>query len=193
MAEHVIKTGLTLPINGAPSAEISTGGKVTQVALVGHDYPTMKPRMHVNEGDRVKRGQLLFEDRKGNGIRFTAPGAGEVTAIHRGEKRKFLSVVIDLNEAELAGELSADDHMALASYTGAAPETLSADQVRSLIAESGLWTALRQRPFDRVPSVDESCAAVFVTSRRRIVTRSLAQRAPSSRGKRRRCVTASAP
>ena len=164
MAEHVIKTGLTLPINGAPSAEISTGGEVTQVALVGHDYPTMKPRMAVQEGDRVKRGQLLFEDRKGKGIRFTAPAAGEVVAIHRGEKRKFLSLVIALNDAERQGALSADDHMPFASFTGQAPDTLSADQVRSLIAESGLWTALRQRPFDRVPSVDDTCAAVFVTA-----------------------------
>ena len=164
MAEHVIKTGLALPINGVPSTEISEGGAVTRVAVVGHDYPTMKPRMHVNEGDRVKRGQLLFEDRKGAGIRFTAPAAGEVVAIHRGEKRKFLSLVIELNEAEQNGTLTDDDHMAFASFTGEPAESLSGEQIRSLIAESGLWTALRQRPFDRVPSVEDSCAAIFVTA-----------------------------
>jgi Na+-transporting NADH:ubiquinone oxidoreductase subunit A len=164
MAEHVFKKGLALPISGKPSAEISDGGAVTHVALVGHDYPTMKPRMHVVEGDLVKRGQLLFEDRKGEGVRFTAPAAGEIVAIHRGDKRLFLSVVIALNAAEQSGELTATDHMTFASYTGDDPDSLTGDQVRSLIAESGLWTALRQRPFERVPSVADSCAAIFVTA-----------------------------
>ena len=45
MAEHVIKQGLSLPITGKPSDQISDGGDVTHVAIVGHDYPTMKPRM----------------------------------------------------------------------------------------------------------------------------------------------------
>ena len=61
MAKHVIKQGLLLPINGKPSDEISDGADVTRVAVVGHDYPTMKPRMHVEVGDVVKRGQLLFD------------------------------------------------------------------------------------------------------------------------------------
>ncbi len=164
MAEHVIKQGLSLPINGKPSDQISEGEAVTRVAIVGHDYPTMKPRMHVEVGDSVKRGQLLFEDRKSEGVLFTAPGAGQVVAIHRGEKRKFLSLVIELNEAEQTGSTSADDHATFASYTGAAASALTGEQVRALLSESGLWTALRQRPFDRVPSSNESCAAIFVTA-----------------------------
>ena len=164
MAEHVIKKGLELPISGKPSNEIVAGAAVSHVAIVGHDYPTMKPRMHVEVGDRVKRGQLIFEDRKSDGIRFTAPAAGEIVDIHRGEKRKFLSMVIALNEAEKSGQTTDDDHMSFASYTGADPTSLDGDQVRSLLAESGLWTALRQRPFDRVPSTNDSCAAIFVTA-----------------------------
>jgi Na+-transporting NADH:ubiquinone oxidoreductase subunit A len=164
MAEHVIKKGLSLPINGRPSDQVSDGGAVTHVAVVGHDYPTMKPRMHVEVGDTVKRGQLLFEDRKGEGVRFTAPGAGEVVAIHRGERRKFLSLVIELSAAEQNGALTPDDHMTFPSFTGADVSALSGDQIRELVAESGLWTAIRQRPFDRVPSTNEACAAIFVTA-----------------------------
>jgi Na+-transporting NADH:ubiquinone oxidoreductase subunit A len=164
MAEHVIRKGLSLPISGRPSDQVSDGGAVTHVAVVGHDYPTMKPRMHVEVGDSVKRGQLLFEDRKSEGVRFTAPGAGEVVAIHRGERRKFLSLVIELSATEKSGDLTADDHMTFPSFTGAAVNSLSGEQVRALVSESGLWTAIRQRPFDRVPSSSESCAAIFVTA-----------------------------
>ena len=74
MGNHVIKKGLDLPITGQPKQEISASPTTTQVALLGHDYPTMKPRMHVKVGDQVKRGQLLFEDRKSEGGSFYGPG-----------------------------------------------------------------------------------------------------------------------
>lgn len=165
MARHVITRGLDLPISGKPSADISTPSTVTQVGLLGHDYPTMKPRMHVAEGDEVKRGQLLFEDRKSVGVCFTAPGAGKVVAIHRGEKRKFLSLVIELNEAEQKNLPSDQDFASFENYQADAdPASLNPDQVKALISESGLWTAIRQRPFGRVPSTQATCAALFITA-----------------------------
>jgi Na+-transporting NADH:ubiquinone oxidoreductase subunit A len=56
----------------------------------------MKPQFEVAVGDAVKLGQLLFTDKKTPGVRFTSPGTGRVAAINRGERRAFLSVVIDL-------------------------------------------------------------------------------------------------
>ena len=47
----------------------------------------MKPSMRVKVGDEVRRGQVLFEDRKTEGVRFTSPGAGTVAAINRGARR----------------------------------------------------------------------------------------------------------
>ena len=164
MAKHLIKQGLDLPISGEPSAEITEGPTIQTVAVLGHDYPTMKPRMLVEEGDQVKRGQPLFEDRKSEGIIFTAPGAGTVSAIHRGERRKFLSLVIDLSESERDGDVSSSEQTSFSSYTGKAAQDMTGEDVRSLMAESGLWTSVRQRPFDRVPSPNDSCSAVFVTA-----------------------------
>ena len=164
MATHSFKKGLALPITGDPAAGIVDGPTIESVAILGHDYPTMKPRMLVAAGDRVKRGQALFEDRKSEGVVFTAPGAGTIRAIHRGEKRKFLSIVIDLSDAEKTGDVSAADKVSFSAYTGAGADSMSGDDVRALMAESGLWTAIRQRPFDRVPSPSAECAAVFVTA-----------------------------
>lgn len=62
--------------------------------MLGHDYHGMKPTMFVSEGDHVKLGQLLFEDKKTPGVIYTAPGAGEIVAINRGAKRVLQSVVI---------------------------------------------------------------------------------------------------
>ncbi len=62
-----IKNGLDLPIGGRPEQRIEDGRHVRNVALIGDDYPGMKPTMAVREGDTVKRGQLLFTDKKKRG------------------------------------------------------------------------------------------------------------------------------
>ncbi|MDC0720155.1 Na(+)-translocating NADH-quinone reductase subunit A [Nannocystis bainbridge] len=164
MTVHRIKKGLDLPITGAPQQVIEAGSPVRHVALLGADYVGMKPKMEVKVGDAVKRGQFLFEDRKAPGVRFTAPGAGSVVAIHRGEKRAFVSLVIALNEREQAGQPGPEDSVTFASWTRKPVEELSGDEVKALLVESGLWTALRQRPFSRVPSPESTPRALFVTA-----------------------------
>ena len=161
MGNHVIKKGLDLPITGQPTQEISENPTVTKVALLGHDYPTMKPRMHVKVGDQVKRGQLLFEDRKAEGVHFTAPGAGEIVAIHRGEKRLFQSLVIALNES---GDAKAEDQATFEHYKNHDLSAITGQEARALLSETGLWAALRVRPHGRVPSIDDKCHALFVTA-----------------------------
>ena len=58
-----IKRGMEIPIQGAPQQAIEDAPAARAVALVGFDYVGMKPTMAVQEGDRVKRGQLLFSDK----------------------------------------------------------------------------------------------------------------------------------
>ncbi len=165
MAVHVIKRGLDLPISGSPEQQITEAPPVARVAVLNDEYPFMKPRMHVAVGDEVKRGQLLFEDRKADGVRFTSPAAGKVVAIHRGARRKFESMIIELNDREQAGALSEADHQPFSSHTpGRSIDQLNTEAVKALLVESGLWTAIRARPFDRVPSPSETPNALFVTA-----------------------------
>jgi Na+-transporting NADH:ubiquinone oxidoreductase subunit A len=155
MAAHRITKGLDLPIAGDPQQTIAAGPKLRRVALLGADYVGMKPKMVAKVGDKVLRGQLLFEDRKAPGVRFTAPAAGQIVAIHRGEKRAFQSIVIDLD--------GSDDQVQFASYSGPS-EGGSPDAIKALLLESGLWTAIRMRPFSRVPSPDTAPRALFITA-----------------------------
>ncbi len=156
MAVHRITKGLDLPIAGDPQQVVSPAAKVRHVALLGADYLGMKPKMEAKVGDRVKRGQLLFEDRKTPGVRFTAPAAGTVLDIKRGDKRAFLSLVIAVDDS--------DDQVEFQAFTRAPIESLGADAVKALLLESGLWTALRRRPFSKVPSPEEAPHALFVTA-----------------------------
>lgn len=161
MAVHHIKQGLDLPISGAPSDRLEDAVSVSRVAVVADDYALMKPRMHVVEGDKVKRGQLLFEDRKAEGVRFTSPADGEIVAVNRGERRVLQSVVIALSPKEQKGE---GEQVALSSYLGGSVTDYNRETLKALLAESGLWTSFRARPYDRVPSPSEECSSIFVTA-----------------------------
>ncbi|WP_375364953.1 Na(+)-translocating NADH-quinone reductase subunit A [Klebsiella oxytoca] len=150
-----ITKGLNLPIAGMPSQQISSKTAVKRVALLGEEYIGMRPSMAVREGDQVQKGQLLFEDKKNPGVRFTAPASGTVSAIHRGERRVLQSVVIDVD-----GEESVHfPRYELAELAG-----LTRESVQQQLLESGLWTAFRTRPFSKIPAPGSVPAAIFVTA-----------------------------
>ncbi|SDO52989.1 Na(+)-translocating NADH-quinone reductase subunit A [Ectopseudomonas guguanensis] len=150
-----LKHGLDLPITGAPAQRIEAARPVRSVAVIGFDYHGMKPTMEVQVGDRVKLGQLLFTDKKTPGVRYTAPAAGVISAIHRGEKRILQSVVIDIE---------GDEQETFVQYAADQLEALSDQQVRENLQQSGLWTALRTRPFSKVPALDAVPSSIFVTA-----------------------------
>jgi Na+-transporting NADH:ubiquinone oxidoreductase subunit A len=162
LALHRITKGLDLPISGDPEQRVEAAASVTRVAVLGADYHGLRPTLLVAPGDRVRRGEVLFRDKNAPEIRFTAPGSGRVTAIHRGHKRVLVSVVIELSEAERAGDFR--EAWAFDSYAGTDPSALGSDDVRRLLIESGMWTALRTRPFSRVPDPASSPRALFVTA-----------------------------
>ena len=161
MGLHKSKKGLDLPIAGRPEQVIENASQPSHVALLAADYVGMKPTMHVSAGDDVHRGQLLFEDKKTPRVRYTAPASGKVTAVNRGARRALQSVVIQLDQAELAGS---NDSVEFSAYQGAAPGALSREQVQDLLIESGLWTAFRARPFDRVANPEKTPRSIFVTA-----------------------------
>jgi Na+-transporting NADH:ubiquinone oxidoreductase subunit A len=151
---------LSLPISGAPEQTLDDGPAPGTVAVVAADYPGMKPAMHVSPGDAVRRGQLLFEDRKQPGVRFTSPAAGTVAAVNRGAKRALISVVVRVDPGDQAGSGGGD----FSSYTGRHPGALSRGEVEALLVESGDWAALRARPFGRTAAPGSRPKSIFVTA-----------------------------
>ena len=149
-----IKTGLDLPIKGSPKQEIGEGNAIKRVAVIGSDYPGMKPTMLVKEGDQVKLGQPLFADKKNEGVQFTAPGSGKVIEINRGERRVFQSVVIELDGKDTAVKFKSHGDLA----------ALTRDAVVEDLVESGLWTAIRRRPYEKVPAINAVPHSIFVNA-----------------------------
>jgi Na+-transporting NADH:ubiquinone oxidoreductase subunit A len=150
-----INRGLDLPITGEPAQVIEDGPLIRSVALVGYDYHGMKPTMAVRVGDRVKKGQVLFTDKKTPGVNYTAPASGIVTTINRGIKRVFESLVINVE---------GDEEEIFAAYPVEQFASLSGEQVRENLVASGLWTALRTRPFSKVPAPGSEPHSIFVAA-----------------------------
>ena len=149
-----IQKGLDIPISGTPEKIVTTGRTIRHVALIGDDYPGMKPTMLVQTGDKVKCGQPLFEDKKNSGVIFTSPGSGEVAAINRGPKRKFESLIIELNNDPPVSFCPPESSI----------ETFSPGEIRKLLVDSGLWCSLRTRPYGKIPAVDATPASLFITA-----------------------------
>jgi len=150
-----IRKGLDLPISGIPLQQILPSATPRHVAIMGDDYLGMRPTMLVQEGDSVTKGQALFEDKKNPGVLFTAPASGTVVAIHRGERRVLQSVVI---------RLEGDRQREFTRYDVADLPSLTRQAVQAQLLESGLWTALRTRPFSKTPVPGTVPAAIFVTA-----------------------------
>ena len=152
-----IRKGLTIPLKGKPTQTVSDGNDVRSVALLGHDYLGLKPKMRTAIGDIVRCGDPLFVDKRDPDVPYTAPGSGTVVAINRGERRALLSVVIELND-------SADLPAEFPELAGEKHDSLSEADVRDALIRSGFWTAFRTRPFSRVPHSETSPSAIFVTA-----------------------------
>ena len=151
-----IKKGLDVPVSGEPVQTISPALATKRVALTGPNFVGMKPSMMVSVGDEVKIGQPLFACKKVEGVLYTSPAGGKVLEINRGAKRAFQTIVI-----EVASE---EGHVDFESYNSKEPKDLSRNDVQSLMVESGLWAALRTRPFSKAPDLGSVPHSIFVTA-----------------------------
>jgi Na+-transporting NADH:ubiquinone oxidoreductase subunit A len=150
-----LKKGLHVPIEGEPEQVIYDGPEIRSVALLGKDFPAVKPALAVEEGDRVKLGQVLFTDRNNPGVNYTSPGAGTVRSIIRGPRRVLRSVVVDL-DGDAAEEFP--------TWGSSKLRELSTATVRENLLTSGMWTSFKTRPYSKTPRPDSTPHSIFITA-----------------------------
>ena len=151
----ILTKGLDIPISGEPEQSIQQGNPVTEVALLGFDTIGLKPSMAVRVGDQVASGQLLYRDKQNKGVQFTAPVAGQITAIHRGPRRHFESMVI---------QREGDEQLSFSSGYQPRDPLPDAATIKEILVASGQWTALRTRPYGKVPALNAEPASLFITA-----------------------------
>lgn len=154
----LIKKGLDIPLAGESLPDIEPSSPISHVAIVGYDYHQVKtlPTMIVEVGDKVRMGQPLARGKAYTDVLSTAPGGGEVVAIHRGPRRVVETVVIKLDDDEQCETFN--------RYSEAEIADLNRTQVVENLLQSGFWRALRTRPFSMVPNPRAIPQALFITA-----------------------------
>jgi Na+-transporting NADH:ubiquinone oxidoreductase subunit A len=150
-----IRRGYDLPIAGVAGDNLERGVRVRRVAVLGTDFPGVRPSLVANEGDAVALGDPLFTDRKREDIRFCSPGTGRVSAIRRGRRRALLTMVIDLEDSATTRSVE---------VPRGDIDRLEPEVVRRTLLRYGLWCGFRSRPYGRIPDPDARPHAVFVTA-----------------------------
>ena len=156
VAPILIRKGLSIRLTGAPARDVVEAAPVSQISVTPADLKGMKPRLLVQEGQAVKRGAAILQDKRHESIFLTAPAAGTVRQVVYGARRAIERVVIDV--------AAADDAEVFPSFTVEACAAAKADDVVSLLCRTGLIGLLRQRPFSGIPTPGMTPKAVFVNA-----------------------------
>lgn len=146
-----LKKGFDIRIAG--KAEKLIAGDVNSVlyGVKPVDFPGLTPRLNVKPGDMVRAGSMLFHDKLHPEILFTSPVSGKVVAISRGDRRKLLEVVV---------ERKGNDVM---DFGIANPEELAPEEITEHLLASGLWPAVRQRPYHVIAKPGDVPKSIFIT------------------------------
>lgn len=159
MTHIKITKGLDIPISGKPDGKpkifTSSGeselGHPRQIALDLTPFDEVKFKILVRIGEKVKIGQPLAEDKDFPGRYFVSPAGGIIREIRRGLKRKLLDIVIDLDQQEEFQSLSKIDF-----------NTVSRQELIDYLLLGGIFTSIRQRPFNFLANPTQIPRSIFV-------------------------------
>ncbi len=146
-----IKRGYDIKLKGIAQEERDTF-QTSKYALKPTDFHGMFPKLSARVGDKVKRGTIVFFDKKRDYIKIPSPVSGTITEIVRGEKRKMLEIKIE-----------ADGTNDFVSFNKAQASNLDSSKIIEQLIESGLWSLIRQRPYNVVANPTDTPKAIFVS------------------------------
>jgi Na+-transporting NADH:ubiquinone oxidoreductase subunit A len=149
MKIHTIKKGLFIPLTNEVTDFSIQKAASGEYALLAEDFPYLKPRLAVKEGESVKAGQALLFDKNLNELAHISPVSGKVKQIIRGDKRAFIGIVVSIEDGEPFS-------VKMGSSTR--------DEICATLIDSGLWTSIKSRPFGSVANPALSPSAIFITA-----------------------------
>lgn len=150
MNRYYIRKGKDLKILGVARPECVVLPLPKTIAIYPLEFKGLKPRVVVKPDEAVKVGDLLIEDKNGTGICVTSPVSGKVIAVNRGERRVLVNVVIQTDGKQ--------EQVSLKTVS----ETSSREECVNALLKSGLWPALRQRPFSKISVPTEVPKSIFI-------------------------------
>ena len=150
-----LKKGFSINLAGKASPKVTEAEAPETVSIKPSDFHGLfLPKVHVKEGDAVKAGTPLFQDKNWAKVQFPSPVSGEVVEIKRGEKRKLLEVIILADKAI--------EYASFRKHSVSEISNLSADEIREQLLSSGAWLNFIQRPFGTIADPSVSPKAIHI-------------------------------
>lgn len=146
-----LKKGFDIRLEGAAEKRLAGTVNPVMFGVKPIDFQGLIPKLDVRPGDDVLAGTSLFHDKIRPEIKFTSPVSGKVLSVERGDRRMILEIIV-----EKKGTGSVD-------FGKADPEKLSAEQIRDHLLKSGLWPAIRQRPYHVVANPADRPKSIFIS------------------------------
>ncbi|MCA8956624.1 MAG: Na(+)-translocating NADH-quinone reductase subunit A [Planctomycetes bacterium] len=154
MTTYTIKKGFDIRLTGAAQPRMDQAPEPATVRVSALEFPGLKPKPVVAEGDAVRTGDRLFFDKSDSDTALLSPATGKVTKVELGARRalQWIEIAVD----------SADRFAEVPTVTVDQLSSLGRDELIRRLKGSGLWPLLRQRPIGRLCDASKTPSAIYV-------------------------------
>ncbi|HRS54124.1 MAG TPA: Na(+)-translocating NADH-quinone reductase subunit A, partial [Bacteroidales bacterium] len=147
-----IKKGLNIKLQGEAEKILSNLIIPDRLALKPSDFYGIRPKLLLHPNDEVKAGTPIFYDKLNEKIKFVAPFAGKIIDIIRGEKRAILEIIIEPYKEN-----------SYIDFGIANPLELESEKIKELLLQSGMWPAIRQRPYNIIANPYQKPKSIHIS------------------------------
>jgi len=145
-----VKKGLNIPLEGeARKVIIDKVSKAKYISINFDSFSDFLPKLLVRPGDRVKVLSPIACDNYRQEIVIPSPVSGQVIDIIRGEKRRVLNIVIE-------NDFYYEDDERI--------KNLKFYDDKDVLIKTGLWSFIRQRPFNIIAETNVEPKAIFISA-----------------------------
>jgi len=154
MAEVIkIKKGLDIKMKGQAEKIYVKAPRAKTYAIKPPDWHGLTPKIIPKLCDEVKVGTPIFFDKYNPEVKFCSPVSGILSSINRGERRRIVEVVVE--------DDGKDTHE---TFPHGDPEGMKREQIVENLLSSGLWPAIRRRPYTVIAKTGEVPKSIFISA-----------------------------
>ncbi|MCP4747454.1 MAG: 4Fe-4S dicluster domain-containing protein [Desulfobacteraceae bacterium] len=150
-----IKKGHQFRITGQPSQEAIHISDSPVVAVLPDKIAHIKPRLKITQGQPVKIGSVLFNDKRNADFRFLSPACGTIKNIQFGRRRSVKAIEIQRSQKD-------ESHIDFGVIAEHKLPSTGRKELISRILEGGLWWIFRELPIRNMPEPESEPPMILV-------------------------------